>query len=77
MNMQEAEEVPGLRFRHRKVFLETKGFSKVEVNKDTRQCKQDCIAFARQFADALNKAYGHGNQIIIGAPNFRERLEIN
>jgi len=70
MQTQQAEEVPGLRFRHRKVYLEQKGMTKAEVDADARNVKRDCIDFAKELAAALNKAYGHGRQIIVGPPMF-------
>jgi len=46
MNMQQAEEILGLRFRGRRVYLEQRGMNKEQVDSDEDTVKRDCHEFA-------------------------------
>ena len=58
MDMQKAEEVRGLRFNGRRIYLEQKGNSTAEVNKDYPFVKRDCVAFAQYIRDKVNGSRG-------------------
>lgn len=46
MQMQQAEIVPGMMYRGRKVYLEQKGFNKEQVDADLKPVRRDCLHFA-------------------------------
>lgn len=46
MQMQQAEEILGMRFRGRKVYLEQKGQNKEQVDADLKRVRRDCLHFA-------------------------------
>lgn len=67
MESQQAQKVPGMKFRGRDVYLEQKGYSKSEVDADLESVKKDCLMFAVTIKN-IQENNGRRNGLILQPP---------
>lgn len=69
MEMQKAEQVPGMIYRGRKVYLEQRGQNNEQVEADLKNVRRDCLHFALQVRE-LQKRNAVPNLIIRPNQNY-------
>jgi hypothetical protein len=62
--LQKAEEVPGLRFRGRRVYLEQRSTSPQQAVAEHKEVKRDCLHFAIAL-HKLQDSYARGQGLIV------------